>query len=686
MIYYSIEDLPVITVSDLNKEINIYTAANVLLQYRVNTICILCDGKYAGIVTAGDLLRAKRDQRETVRMNASGFFVDKDEVMKARTIFKERKNIHFLPVVHEQVLLGGYSRFDDVLLLKHFSGWKENAGFISSIRKIPKVYIIDPVQEEKRKIADFWYQQFQRYHHAEYINPEQIEDMHPGEFYLFTDEDERRAVRTYLEVAKNIEYKSEQIMTFYDLIRETADSTIEVLLEHFRKNKIHPIFLYTENLHTEYMNKLSEHWVYSSDIAVNARRVLPSQGKGFYQELYTEDYYNQVGNHMFTIEKTNSFIRLKDESGPYFTIRSGKRVTVDAPAEAKTRIHFFGPCIAIGPYVEDRYTLESRMQKLLNEKNISAEVVNHGTWEDLVTELIHIVSTPVYPEEIVVLYFDNRHPEGYPAINLMNLLEEYHVPKEYLLDSPLHCNHIVYQYYAEALTDLVIPMIRESQKDADQSIHEKQVMDRNTVKALYTDRFFHHLHFKEGEVVGAICMHANPFTDGHRYLIEEALKQTDKLIVFIIEEELGIFTYPERYHMAAEAVKDLPNVYVGTSGPFQATRNIFPEYFIRIEASQVDQGAIYDSKIFGIIAGLLHITKRFVGDENHNPKMQRFNYLLKETLSEYGVEVIEIPRKETEGHIISASVSREIANAGDREKLSAFVPPSTIECIFCEGN
>ena len=47
MIYYSIEDLPVISVSDVKEEINVKTAANILLQHRVNTICVLCDGKYA---------------------------------------------------------------------------------------------------------------------------------------------------------------------------------------------------------------------------------------------------------------------------------------------------------------------------------------------------------------------------------------------------------------------------------------------------------------------------------------------------------------------------------------------------------------------------------------------------------------------------------------------------------------
>ena len=36
--------------------------------------------------------------------------------------------------------------------------------------------------------------------------------------------------------------------------------------------------------------------------------------------------------------------------------------------------------------------------------------------------------------------------------------------------------------------------------------------------------------------IGAIVMNCNPFTLGHRYLIETAAKQCKKLFVFVVEE------------------------------------------------------------------------------------------------------------------------------------------------------
>ena len=42
-------------------------------------------------------------------------------------------------------------------------------------------------------------------------------------------------------------------------------------------------------------------------------------------------------------------------------------------------------------------------------------------------------------------------------------------------------------------------------------------------------------------------MNCNPLTNGHRYLIEEASKGADLLIIFVVEENQSIFSFSERY-------------------------------------------------------------------------------------------------------------------------------------------
>ncbi len=151
----------------------------------------------------------------------------------------------------------------------------------------------------------------------------------------------------------------------------------------------------------------------------------------------------------------------------------------------------------------------------------------------------------------------------------------------------------------------------------------------------------------------------------------------------LIEDELGLFSYAERFAMAVEGTKDLPNVRVVTGGPFQATRNVFREYFVQVEPSDIRESAVVDTQIFAeAIAKRLGITRRFLGDERHNPKMQFFNELMKEMLPDYGIEVIETPRAQAGGRSISASLSREAAAKGDLETLLANVPKTTLKFLL----
>ena len=40
---------------------------------------------------------------------------------------------------------------------------------------------------------------------------------------------------------------------------------------------------------------------------------------------------------------------------------------------------------------------------------------------------------------------------------------------------------------------------------------------------------------------GAVVMNCNPLTLGHRYLIEQALKQCDYLMIFVVQEDKSFF-------------------------------------------------------------------------------------------------------------------------------------------------
>ena len=80
---------------------------------------------------------------------------------------------------------------------------------------------------------------------------------------------------------------------------------------------------------------------------------------------------------------------------------------------------------------------------------------------------------------------------------------------------------------------------------------------------LALDRYLGHLRSLRPEegTCGVIVMNANPLTKGHLYLIDQASRRCDRLVVIpVAYNPLTLFSYKERRAMLAEAVAQLPNV------------------------------------------------------------------------------------------------------------------------------
>ena len=149
---------------------------------------------------------------------------------------------------------------------------------------------------------------------------------------------------------------------------------------------------------------------------------------------------------------------------------------------------------------------------------------------------------------------------------------------------------------------------------------------------------------------GIIVMNANPFTKGHRYLIEKAASMVEWLHVIIVYDHADkhIFTYEERKDMVEEGTKDLSNVFVIEGSEYQVSQTTFPTYFLKETSSATDTQITLDLDIFThFIAPHLGATTRFVGTETNDNVTSRYNHLMKQFLDKRGYEVVEIPRLTT---------------------------------------
>lgn len=184
---------------------------------------------------------------------------------------------------------------------------------------------------------------------------------------------------------------------------------------------------------------------------------------------------------------------------------------------------------------------------------------------------------------------------------------------------------------------------------------------------------------------GAIVVNANPMTKGHLYLINEARKMTDLLHIFMVEEDGSTFPYDFRYKIVKEELEKFDDVLVHPGNNYIISKNTFPTYFYKDEKTILKAYSELDSKIFGrYFARTLNIKKRFVGTEDKDLVTKNYNETMERILSDYGIEVVEIPRASLDDEIISASKVRLFLKERKFEEAYKFLPEATIKALKSE--
>lgn len=181
---------------------------------------------------------------------------------------------------------------------------------------------------------------------------------------------------------------------------------------------------------------------------------------------------------------------------------------------------------------------------------------------------------------------------------------------------------------------------------------------------------------REG-TAGAVVMNANPFTLGHRHLVEVATSQVDTLHLFVVSEDASLVPFKVRKQLIEEGVADLKNVVVHESGPYMISSATFPSYFLKDDVTVNETHARLDIALFERIANVLGITKRFVGEEPNSQVTGIYNKVMQEELPQAGIECHVIPRLELDGKVISASTVRAALQAGDFDAVKKLVPATT---------
>ena len=181
---------------------------------------------------------------------------------------------------------------------------------------------------------------------------------------------------------------------------------------------------------------------------------------------------------------------------------------------------------------------------------------------------------------------------------------------------------------------------------------------------------------REGQSA-VVVMNANPFTLGHRHLVERAAAQNDCVHLFVLSEDAGPIPFDVRRKLVCEGVADLGNVLCHPSGPYIISAATFPSYFLRDEEDVIRGHARLDLALFQSIVEALGVSARYVGEEPASVVTGIYNRIMAKEMPAMGIRCEIVPRLTRSGAAISAGTVRQLIHDGRLAEVRDLVPETT---------
>lgn len=354
------------------------------------------------------------------------------------------------------------------------------------------------------------------------------------------------------------------------------------------------------------------------------------------------------------------------------------------------RIYLVGPCMVASYDSLTENSLVARLQEFVGRHGY--EVVRVQV-PDLRMDLIcEIQNIPVRNRDIVVLINGDIILKKTGICFEVDLSELYNKPRTVTWFKDRVSRHVNSAANREIAREIYDKYLRERILSADTAAPNNKYLQKGEILSdelqqeifSYTDSI-RKCNVKADAGIGSIVMNCNPFTNGHRYLIENAAAQVDLLYIFVVQEDKSYFPFEERFELVKAGTAHLHNVAVVPSGEYVLSYKTLPMYFEKEEKKTAAIDATHDIELFArYIAPRLGITYRFAGEEPLDMVTRQYNEQMSALLPEFGIEFVEIPRKTTEAdnEVISASRVRKLIGEERWKEIRALVPDTTYEYIM----
>jgi [citrate (pro-3S)-lyase] ligase len=415
-----------------------------------------------------------------------------------------------------------------------------------------------------------------------------------------------------------------------------------------------------------------------------------------------EKLLNIYSNESSSYTNEYGYRILPETQSEYVNVVGGRRVTYYQPTDYDNTIYVFGGCQVWGVWCSDEETFSSLLQKLLNE-NITTKrwrVINCG---QICVRNFHILARIVanlHPAKGDIILSDTKKYSNskakFPTISCADYIQptKDNYPDAHMFADLSHLSPDGHKWVADSLFEGLI----KNNFFEDYPYNKLEYRTKNIpLNGFYqigttSDEMSGEIKTKLTEYkqslrnkairVGSLVMNCNPFTLGHRYLIEYAARKVKHLYIFVVEVDKSFFPFSDRFELVKTGTTDLQNITILPSGEFVISMMTFKDYFNKSELQDriIDPSA--DVEIFAKeIAPTLGINVRFAGEEPLDNITRQYNESMSQILPQYGIDFEEIPRIESDGAPISASRVRALLQEQNFEKIAKIVPNTTLNYL-----
>jgi len=145
-------------------------------------------------------------------------------------------------------------------------------------------------------------------------------------------------------------------------------------------------------------------------------------------------------------------ISLEDDDDPLINIKNGHRATAYQPTSYRNKIYFFGPCHFLGLNAPFDKTVESYLQKMLNDNNLPYCVENHGHAQfSRKQSLFYNMDKLSFKPGDIVIFYSDMVTKNIPYLNLRNIFESCDERDIWVFQS--HINEVGYKLIANKIFD-----------------------------------------------------------------------------------------------------------------------------------------------------------------------------------------------------------------------------------------